>query len=165
MSKTSEKVLLVIDDEKDLADVIREIVQGHFDRVEICYNGAEALEYIQKNEVTVILSDISMPEMTGDQLLRKMRMIGCLTPIVFLTGNATKDVVISALKLGASDFLEKPFDPLKLIETLEMALSIERHRSEIAVLEKSPNPDSTAIRSEKKSLGLKQVVRDMKKSS
>lgn len=160
-----EKVLLVIDDEKDLAEVIREIVEGHFDRVEICHNGAQALEFLKTNEVSVILSDITMPEMTGDQLLRKMRMIGCLTPIIFLTGNATKDVAISALKLGAVDFLEKPFDPLKLIDTLEIALSIERHKGDIASLERSENPDAAMLRSEKRSLGLKQAIRDLKKSS
>lgn len=158
--------LLIVDDEVDLAEIIKDIASELFEQVHVCYNGQDALNFLDKNTVSIILSDISMPTMTGDAFLQRLRARGVFTPVVFLTGNATKEVAITAVKLGATDFLEKPFDPAQLLKTLELSIQIEEHKKNVNTIEAvSEGMDPDVLRSEKKALGIKQAVLNLKKIS
>lgn len=158
--------LLIIDDELDLAQVVQEILQDHFSPIHVCTYAEEAMNFLAQNKVSVILSDISMPGMNGDEMLQRLRMRGIHTPVVFLTGNATKDVAVAALKLGASDFLEKPFEANNLIKTLNMAIEIEAHRQQMVQLETmGEKADPDLLRSDRKTVGILQASRTFKKSS
>lgn len=165
---TKLKSLLIVDDEKDLAEVIKEIAEDHFEKIFICNDGQEALKFLAQHhkEISVILSDISMPGLSGDQMLQRLRGQGILAPLVFLTGNASKEVAIQALKLGASDFLEKPFSADHLVRTLQLAVEIEEHKKNLYDLEKSGTQvDPQVLRSEIRTLGIKQAARSVKKVS
>ena len=101
-----------------------------------------------------------MPGLPGDQFVRKLRASGDLTPVVFLTANATKELILTALRLGVSDVFEKPFDSDFLVNSLDRVLEIERRRLSIATNKSKENQNS-----EKKMLGILQVVSESKKAS
>lgn len=164
MSK--QKNLLILDDEKDIAEVISELAEDEFDNIFMASDGGHALEILKNTKISVILSDISMPLMTGDVFLKKMRALGYTMPIVFLTGHGTKELAIAALKLGASDFLEKPFNKEHLLHSLNMAIDVEEHKRKLIEIEvKHPDNKEELIANEKKFLGIKQAARTLKKTS
>lgn len=104
--------LLIADDEPDLLEQLVELMSGFGYPILTAKDGKEMLEKASdtSNNVLAILSDIKMPVMTGLDVLKILREKQIETPIVFLTGYSSKDLVVEALRLGAMDFLEKPFD-------------------------------------------------------
>src|SRR5215204_3328419 len=102
--------LLVVDDEKNLRLVVQKELsrQGH--EVETAADGEEAWEAIESKDFDVVLCDINMPRLDGIGLLRRVRE-KCQTPpeVIMLTGQATVETAIEAMKLGAYDYLTKPY--------------------------------------------------------
>lgn len=106
---------ICVDDEADLLDFVSEIVEGLDAKVIRASNGLEAWEALQdclsKNiKVDAIFSDINMKKMDGLTLLAKVRELGLYTPFVVMSAYGDMAKVTTALRLGALDFLEKPFD-------------------------------------------------------
>ncbi len=156
--------LLLIDDEKDIGEILTDIFTDMFDKVIYCDNAAEALGVVKATTLSAIITDLTMPGMTGDQLVRKIRSTGNMTPIVFLTGHASKDMILSAMRLGVADVFEKPFQAEHLKASLDRVLEIEKrkeklHQEEALVSENSEKDPER----EKKILGLLQVVNETKK--
>ncbi len=89
-------------------------------------NGEEALNKFNEMKFDAILSDINMPKMTGIKLLRKLREGGMETPFVILSAYRDSDNIIEALKLGAYDFLEKPWEENQLLDVMGRALELGR---------------------------------------
>jgi YesN/AraC family two-component response regulator len=108
---SDKNLILVVDDEED----IREILGMQIEELEFEWigapNGQEALEILKTEPVDVVISDVTMPKMNGIDFLRNCRLNGYEYPFIVLTGNGTKNTAMEALRLGAFDFLEKPFDP------------------------------------------------------
>lgn len=118
------KRLLVVDDEPELRDVLAEICKELTDFVTTASNGEDAWKLIQNGDVDAVLTDINMPKMSGLELLSKARQAGRELPFVMLTAYGDKDNVVQALRLGANDFIDKPFDYDKLLGSVEMALEL-----------------------------------------
>lgn len=121
----SVKVLLV-DDEEDLLDILKMDMESLGFEALTAGNGVEALKIMKQVKegafwVNAVLSDINMPVMNGLVFLKELRAIGLDTPFVFFSGYGDKDKTIEALRLGALDFLEKPYDPEALIATMKKA--------------------------------------------
>lgn len=95
-------------------------------------NGEEALAKLSGHAVDVILTDINMPGMNGEELLRKLCENGVLkiTPAVVISTDATNDRIIRMIKLGAQGYMSKPFTPESLREELERVLG-ERDASRV----------------------------------
>ncbi len=101
--------ILVVDDEKNLRLVVQKELarQGH--EVHVATNGEEAWDHLEEKDYNVILCDIDMPIMDGMTLLRKIHEDMENPPeVIMLTGQATVDTAIEAMKLGAYDYLTKP---------------------------------------------------------
>lgn len=110
----NQSLILVVDDEADIREILGMQIQDlGFEFVE-AENGQQALELIENSSVDVVISDISMPKMNGIDFLRNCRLNGFDKPFIVLTGNATKSTALEALRLGAFDFLEKPFNPTQM---------------------------------------------------
>lgn len=156
--------LLLIDDEKDIGEILTDIFSDMFDKVIYCDNAVEALGVIKAVPLSAIITDLTMPGMTGDQLVRKIRATGDLTPICFLTGHASKEMILSAMRLGVADVFEKPFQAEQLVEALDRVLEIEKRKEKIHT-QAAPAPGATEKdpEREKKILGLLQVVNETKK--
>lgn len=127
----AKRTLLIVDDEQDMLDLCQEILEGLEDvDVRTCNRSPQALESIQEQGVDLLVADIAMPDLTGLDLLRAVRDIDKNLPVLLMTGYPTVDTAVQALRLGAADYLTKPFHPDELLETARRLLENVRLRSE-----------------------------------
>ena len=101
--------LLVVEDEKDLNRVISKRLEKEGYSVDRCFDGEEALDYIDAGEFDGIIMDIMMPKLSGLEVLRTIRSEGNHTPVLLLTAKDTVADRVSGLDAGAEDYLVKPF--------------------------------------------------------
>ncbi len=117
--------LLIADDEPVLLEQLVETLSELGYPIVTAKDGNEMLEQISKNpNIVAVLSDIKMPGLNGIDALRALREKQIDIPVVFLTGFAEKNLVVEALRLGALDFLEKPFDFEVLKKVMSQAIEI-----------------------------------------
>ena len=117
--------VLLVDDEELFTDVLSERLISRGFKVEIANSGKNALKMIKDKTFDAIVLDLKMPEMDGIETLKKIIEYNSELQIIFLTGQATLQKGIEAVKLGALDFLEKPADLDTLVEKVKEA-SIKR---------------------------------------
>lgn len=110
MSEQKSGILLVVEDDADVREVILDALFMLPHKILTADNGKHALEMIAQNPITAVLSDINMPEMTGLELLESLRATGNDIPFVVLSGFSDRDNTLRALRAGAYDFLDKPFE-------------------------------------------------------
>jgi len=135
---TSAVVHLIDDDEgvrQSLAFLLA--TAGHAVRV---YESAPAfLETVADHQPGCIISDVRMPVMDGLELQRRLRLLGVQSPMIIMTGHADVPLAVEAMKLGAVDFIEKPFDEERLLSAIAIALARqskdERLEVEVAQIE------------------------------
>lgn len=101
--------ILVVEDEKDLNRVISKRLENEGYSVDRCFDGEEALEFINMGEFDVIIMDIMMPKMSGTDVLKTMRSNKNDTPVLLLTAKDSIADRVSGLDAGAQDYLIKPF--------------------------------------------------------
>lgn len=118
--------VLVIDDDQIVLDSISQILTDENYDVDVTLRGGEGLERAIREHYDLVLTDIRMPDMGGIQVLRDIRQKRPALPVVMITGYATAPSAEMAMKLGAADFIEKPFEPEELLETVASALQTAR---------------------------------------
>ena len=123
MSEAGRKIL-VVDDEQGMRIELFQALIGEGYAVSVAENGRMALDLLEREPVSLVVTDIKMPEMDGLELLRRVKAVGPAVPVVIMTGFATVDSAISAMKLGAFDYLLKPFPLEVLRETVARALDV-----------------------------------------
>lgn len=101
--------ILVVEDEKDLNRVISKRLENEGYSVDRCFDGEEALEFINMGEFDVIIMDIMMPKMSGTDVLKTMRSNKNDTPVLLLTAKDSIADRVAGLDAGAQDYLIKPF--------------------------------------------------------
>lgn len=114
--------ILIVDDEGSIRRTLREILEFEHYEVEEAADGLEALSKVKKNPFDVILLDIKMPKMDGMEALDRIQELAPDTPIVMISGHATIDTAVEAVKRGAFDFISKPPDLNRLLITLRNAM-------------------------------------------
>lgn len=107
--------LLVVEDQKDLNEIIVRKLSREGYAVDACYDGRDALDYLRGAEYDAVLLDILLPGMTGLGVLKHMRDGGDDTPVLLLTALGDVDDRVSGLDAGADDYLVKPFDFSELL--------------------------------------------------
>lgn len=134
--------ILVVDDDRDMLDVIVTTLQPVVSKILTASNGLEALAILDHESVDAVVSDISMPSMDGLTLLVRLRERGLDLPIVFFSGFFDRGYVLSALRLGAFDFIEKPIDYEQLSKVVDQAVrhgvKLRRLHLELEALDKDP---------------------------
>jgi len=115
--------VLIVDDEKEFSDVLAERMASRGFDVDTVESGTEALEQVTRREYDAIILDLAMPKMDGIETLRKLLETNPDLQILLLTGHATMEKGIEAVKKGATEFLEKPADINVLIEKIRDAQS------------------------------------------
>ena len=150
---TSQKLptVLVIDDEPELLEILVEEMEYLGFKTLRANNAIEALAYfteasLQEVAIHAVLSDINMPQMTGLEMLDKMNHMGLEVPVVFISGYGDKEKAVQAMRLGAMDMLDKPFNRDLLESAMKKAsafgLAMENIESEIDdIISKSPASD------------------------
>lgn len=102
--------LLVAEDEKDMNRLITRALEKEGYGVDSCFDGEEAMNYLESAEYDGVILDIMMPKMDGHQVLKKLRARGSDLPVLFLTARDSIADRVAGLDLGADDYLIKPFD-------------------------------------------------------
>ena len=128
--------VLIIDDEENFRHMLSVILKKEGYDVEAALNGEEALQKIGLSPFDQILCDIRMPKMDGLQFLHEVKKMGVDSPIIMMSAYGTVDIAIEAIKLGAYDYISKPFKPDEIILTLKKAEERERLRKENEFLRK-----------------------------
>ena len=131
LSQSSHETLLLVDDERAIIDTLFEFLTELGFIVKTAGNGAEALEILRTETIDVVLSDIQMPVMDGLELLARLRTADSEVPFVFFTGFGEKKNIVEALRLGATDFLDKPFNKTTFMDVLTKALEYGRTLKQI----------------------------------
>ena len=101
--------ILVVEDERDLNRIITKKLKIEGYSVDSCFQGEEAIEYIDMTSYDAIIMDIMMPRKNGYEVLSHMRSKGNTTPVLFLTAKDALEDKVKGLDLGADDYLIKPF--------------------------------------------------------
>ncbi len=117
-----QHTILLADDDKAVLGVLQEylLLQGF--KVLVSENGREALRELKKEHVDLVLTDMYMPEMTGMDLIERVRRYDQQVPIILLTGYSTVELTIEALRAGATNFIVKPFDLEELYKIIRTTL-------------------------------------------
>ena len=135
----SERVLL-IDDEKEFLEVMSERMQTRDIDVTTASSARDALALVEKESYDAIILALQMPEMDGLQALERLKAINPDLQVILLTGHATVEKGVQAMKLGATDVLEKPADIQTLTEKIRKA-----HARKIILVEKENEAKIRAI--------------------
>ena len=136
--------ILVVDDELGIRDLLSEILFDEGHQVELAENAAQAREARQNMRPDLVLLDIWMPDTDGVSLLKEWAASGLLTmPVIMMSGHATIDTAVEAVKIGAQAFLEKPITLQKLLKAVEQGLL--RDQVQQALLAAAPKPLSSTL--------------------
>jgi DNA-binding NtrC family response regulator len=130
----ARSTVLVIDDEPNILSSVRRALELEGYRVEVAGSGPIALKKLSDAEFDLVLLDVMMPEMDGLEVLAEIRKNHPQVAAVMMSGNATIDTAVSATKLGAHDFIEKPLSSDKLLITIENTLKyaqLHREKTEL----------------------------------
>ncbi len=130
------KRVLIVDDEENFRHMLSVILKKEGYDVEAASNGEEALQKVTLSPYDQVLCDIRMPKMDGLDFLNEAKKAGVDSTIIMMSAYGTVDIAIEAIKLGAYDYISKPFKPDEVILTLKKAEERERLRRENELLRK-----------------------------
>ena len=125
-----------IDDDPTAGDLFRRFARNKEYDILIFKNPVEALQDIRENGSDLVITDLSMPGMSGLELLESIRQTDIEVPVIMITGFSTEDNAIKALRLGATDFIKKPYDADQLLKQVDEVLKT----SDVRKTEKSKRP-------------------------
>ena len=113
--------VLIVDDEDVFRSVLVRRLQSRGIQAFDVSRGEEALEFLQKRNIDVVLLDIKMPGMSGVDVLRQMRERGCNAEVIVLSGHAFLDAAVEIMDFGVNDYLLKPCDIDELLDKITFA--------------------------------------------
>lgn len=116
-----EDKILIVDDEREIADLVALYLQNEGYQVFRCYNGSEALKVIDEEQPDLAILDVMLPDIGGFELCTKIREKYCW-PVIMLTAKGEEMDKITGLALGADDYMTKPFLPLELVARVKAQL-------------------------------------------
>jgi len=108
--------ILIVDDDKDIADIFQDLISDEGRLVDVCYDGLDAVESIQKNVYDLIIADLVMPRLGGLDVLRYAKKANPDVLVIIITGYASIETAVTAVKEGAYDYIRKPckLDEIKI---------------------------------------------------
>lgn len=128
--------ILIVDDEQSMLDFLTLMLQKEGYDIITANNGAKAKELIKKEKLDLIISDIKMPDIDGIELLKFIKEVNPEATVILITAYASTKTAIQALKLGAYDYISKPFDIDELKIIIEKALEKKRLTEEVSYLKR-----------------------------
>jgi two-component system response regulator AtoC len=133
-SLRSRTTILVVDDDADMREWVKEDLETEGFRVETESGGRSGVERVRRGGIDLVVSDVKMPDLDGLDLLREIREISPAPVVIIVTGFGSIDTAIRAVKLGAQDYITKPFNIDQLLISIDKALADRELRSEVARL-------------------------------
>lgn len=136
--------MMLVDDEVRFLSTTSKLLKKKGYEVFTATNGLEALETIKKNRIHVVILDVKMPGMDGNDILREIKRLYPLVEVIMLTGHATVESAVDGLKTGACDYMMKPADIDDLIAKAKAAFARRQdleekiHSAQMRKFRKSP---------------------------
>lgn len=170
MNQLNVRTILVVDDEQEIRDIIESFLEPLGVTILKAGDGQEALNILQNQQVQAILTDVSMPRMTGLELMAEVRLKFPEIPLVLITALSDTQTIKEGLRLGAFDFIDKPFCEEEMISIVTRAIETGVRRKNlhdlsraVAVGEDGENARVAKIEKEKRMIGLLAVKNNMDK--
>lgn len=117
-----EEKILIADDEESVREILTEILENSEYKIDCAIDGTDAVKKFKKTEYNLILTDLMMPRLDGLGVLKEAKSIYDDIIVIIMTGYGTMEAAVRALKLGANDFIIKPFETTTLLNTVEKNL-------------------------------------------
>jgi len=121
--------ILVVEDDVHLQTALSQTLGGHGYAVSVVNDSREGLEWLQRNGASLIVADVNLPGKSGIEMLRDIRMAGIQVPVVRMSAFGAVETAVEALKLGATEFLQKPFRAEKLEEVVSRIKNDEQEQT------------------------------------
>lgn len=118
--------ILVVEDDNDINDLLCKIIRKSRYHAQPVYSGTEAMIYLEKQNWDLILLDLMLPGMTGEEILEKITESGS-TPVIIISAKSEKQTKIDSLRSGADDFISKPFDVEEVSARIDSLLRRAKH--------------------------------------
>ena len=131
--------VLVIDDERAIRNTLKEILEYEGHSVSVAEDGKAGFEAAMAGNFDAIFCDIKMPEMDGEEVLRKLVEEGCESSIIMISGHGDIETAVNCIKNGAYDFIQKPLDLNRILITLKNATDKSSLVKETRILRKKSN--------------------------
>ena len=116
-----QKKILIVDDEVKILEVIKSYLENSGYSVYEAYSGKEAMEQFEKVNPALIVLDLMLPDITGEDICRELRKKSRV-PIIMLTAKIEEDDILKGLNMGADDYITKPFSPRQLVARIDAVL-------------------------------------------
>lgn len=138
---SDQLTILVVDDEEKISEIVASYLEQAGYRAVVAHTGAEAFAALRRYTVSMVLLDLMLPDMTGEQICTQIRASSDM-PIIMMTAKIDEESIIAGLNLGADDYITKPFSPRQLVARVNAVLrrapeatgaSSIVHRGEISV--------------------------------
>ena len=115
------RTILLVDDEEKIVEVLQAYLEKAGYEVLGAYDGAGTMELFRNNDISLILLDLMLPDIMGEEICRMVRAVSRV-PIIMLTAKTEENDLIKGLRLGADDYIFKPFSPRTVVAKAEAVL-------------------------------------------
>jgi len=122
MHPSPKPLILIVEDEEELAKLIAEQLEAAGMQTQVYYRCAHASRFLKNNFANLLLLDINLPDQSGFQLIEELKLNGISIPTIFLTGNTMEASKVRGLEIGADDYVTKPFSYPELIARIRAVL-------------------------------------------
>ena len=123
---TGMKTILIVEDNTDIHNLLKEVLENEKYRVLDSYSGTEALMVLEREKVDLILLDLMLPGLNGEEIIKKVKDI----PIIVISAKISPEDKVNALLSGANDYLTKPFSTEELLARIQVQFRIDKDRKE-----------------------------------
>ncbi|TAN44334.1 MAG: sigma-54-dependent Fis family transcriptional regulator [Nitrospirae bacterium] len=168
------KNVLILDDEIDMALALKESLKRCGFAPVVCHNPVTALSELNLSDFELIITDMKMPKMDGIEFLQEIRKKGLFTPVIVITGYGTVENAVDAMKLGATDYIMKPFpfESLQRViarimpsEETDMVAESQSMKNLLAIVRDVAKADITVLITGESGTGKEIIARKIHKSS
>ena len=126
----TEPHILLVDDDERLRLAASKVLAAEGYRLAMAASGGESLDFLKRQSVALVISDLRLPDLDGIALLKRIRELRPEVEVLMITGHGSVGKAVEAMRLGAYDFIEKPLDSAALLKTVTKALEKQRLSSE-----------------------------------
>jgi len=152
--------LLIIDDERAIRVTLKDILEYEKHKVDIAESGAKGIDLFKKNKYDLVICDIVMEEMDGVEVFSRIKQINSDTPIFMMSGQGTVETAVEVMKIGASDFIEKPI----CLNTLLKKIASANTPKQLKLVEPNAEQDTETL-TKYKIIGSSEVILKLKEKT
>jgi two-component system response regulator HydG len=130
--------LLIIDDDKDICLVLSKFLTKNNYEVDVAHRGDEGLKLLRAHDYTLILCDYRLPDFTGVEMLRKIKLLQPTVAVIIITGYSDVRTAVETFRYGANDYVTKPLYPDELLVTIKETIAKNEKRNSVEVEDSTP---------------------------